>query len=68
MARFQIITDTATYTEGDTTDAFAGLGHDKAVLEDYTAVADWIDLSYSGGFELSIPEARIKHIAKAPAA
>jgi hypothetical protein len=68
MARFQIITDTTTYTHGDTTDAFAALGHKEAVLEDYKPVGDWIDLFYSGGFELSIPEARVKYIAKAPAA
>lgn len=62
--RFQIITDTATYTHGDTTDVFAVLGHDKAVLEDYKTVGDWVDLSYSGGLTYRIPEVRIQGVAE----
>lgn len=67
MPRFQIVTDTATYTEGEGTTDFKGLGHDVAILKAYREVGDWIELAYSDGLTISIPEARIQHIAETTA-
>jgi hypothetical protein len=64
MGRFQIITDTATYTQGEATDAFGSLGYDQAGLEDFKEVGDWIELVYTGGLKISIPESRIQYIAE----
>lgn len=67
MPRFQIVTDTATYTEGEATTDFKDLGHDHAVLDDCQEVGDWIELVYSCGLKVAIPEARIQYIAESAA-
>jgi hypothetical protein len=64
VARFQIVTDIDTHTEGDTTDAFKDLGHTQAVLQSYKEVGNWVELSFSGGLTVAIPEARIQYIAE----
>lgn len=64
MPRFQIVTDTATYTEGEVTTDFAGLGYDRVTLNDYQEAGDWIELLYSDGLTVTIPEARIRYVAE----
>ncbi|MFG3660260.1 hypothetical protein [Streptomyces sp. NPDC047706] len=64
MPGFQIVTDAATYTEGEATSDFKELGYDRAVLESYKEIGDWVELSYGGGLTVSIPEARIRYIAE----
>jgi hypothetical protein len=68
MPKFQIVTtDNTAYTEGryavgvfnDVTDE----GESAGVLESYRREGDYVVLSYACGFELAIPEHRIRYIA-----
>lgn len=62
---FQIVTTAGiTYTQGGAYDAFADLGHGKAVLKAYTHQVDYVVLQFSGGLTLEIHESRIEHIAR----
>lgn len=65
MARFQIVTDTTTYTEGESTTVFKELGFGRPVLKSFKEKGDWIELTYSGALTIAIPESRIQYIAEA---
>ncbi|MEU3903289.1 hypothetical protein AB0F20_05670 [Streptomyces goshikiensis] len=68
MPTFQIVTtDNRAYTEGrHAIGAFNDvIGEDESagVLKAYRHEGDYVVLSYDSGFELAIPDHRIKHIA-----
>lgn len=69
MADFQIVTtDDQAHTEGTHSFAFKDLGYDSVRLQSFVHDGDYVVLQYEHGLELSIPEHRIKYIAKTPTA
>ncbi|MGW6557918.1 hypothetical protein [Streptomyces hydrogenans] len=67
MPEFVIVTvNGVAYHEGDSADltpALATVGA-NGTLDRFEEDGDYVDLFYSDGFKLSIPEARIEYIAR----
>jgi hypothetical protein len=63
---FEITTDEGLFRMGDTVPhgtVETDLGANVALtVEAYKQVGDWVDIRLSGGYVLSLPESRVKHI------
>ncbi|WP_330173002.1 hypothetical protein OG875_04985 [Streptomyces sp. NBC_01498] len=61
---FFITTDETTHIQGETTELFKALGVASARLESYDHQGDYVDLTYTGGLNLAIPEYRVRRIGR----